>query len=252
MQFRGTGVLWQKERLLNVAAAHLPPSCRKVAWVDADIIFEQPDWIERTSEALDHDFVVQPFTRAVRLGRGNCDDDSATEYESFAAVFVRDPSLARNSRDHGHTGFAWAARRELFERCGLYDASISGGGDHLMAHAFAASIASSPCVHYTFTGAERYAEHFVRWGKLARDMVRGRIGVVPGRILHLWHGDIADRSYAGRERHFRALGFDPDAHLTQDNNGMFEWSADAPADLKAWARDLFPSRKEDGAASSEV
>ena len=246
IQFRGSGVMWQKERLLNVAAARLPPSCRKIAWVDADIIFEETDWIERTSEALESYAVVQPFSQALRLNRENRDDEGAGFYESFASVFVRNPSMAKTSRHHGHTGFAWSARRELFERCGLYDACISGGGDHLMAHAFAASIASSPCVHYTFGGADRYAEHFVRWGKAARDLVGGRIGVVAGQIRHLWHGELAERSYHTRERHFRTLGFDPDAHLKHDENGMFEWSAEAPAELRAWAQNLFASRNEDG------
>lgn len=246
IQFRGPAVMWQKERLLNVAAARLPASCRKIAWVDADILFEEADWMERTSDALERCVVLQPFSEAVRLNRENRDHEGAVFYESFASLFVRDPSIAKTSRNHGHTGFAWAARRELFEQCGLYDACISGGGDHLMAHAFSASIASSPCVHYTFGGADRYAEHFVRWGKGARDFVGGRIGVVPGRIRHLWHGELADRSYSERERHFRTLGFDPDKHLKHDGNGMFEWSPDAPAELKAWAEGLFPGRNEDG------
>src|SRR5690348_10790032 len=34
----GRDVMWQKERLLNVAIAGLPAGCRKVAWLDADIL----------------------------------------------------------------------------------------------------------------------------------------------------------------------------------------------------------------------
>ena len=58
----------------------------------------------------------------------------------------------------------------------------------------------------------------------ARDIVNSRMGVVPGRILHLWHGDLADRRYADREREFRRLGLDPKAHLRHDENGLWEWS----------------------------
>src|SRR5262245_39618201 len=32
LHLRGSGIMWQKERLLNLAIAHLPDSCRKVAW----------------------------------------------------------------------------------------------------------------------------------------------------------------------------------------------------------------------------
>ena len=67
LQLRGTGVMWQKERLLNIAAARLPKSARKVGWFDADIVFKEPDWLERTSHALDRYAVVQPFSHAVRL-----------------------------------------------------------------------------------------------------------------------------------------------------------------------------------------
>src|SRR5262245_14756207 len=38
----GRDVMWQKERLLNVAIAGLPAECRKVAWLDADVLFENP------------------------------------------------------------------------------------------------------------------------------------------------------------------------------------------------------------------
>ena len=38
LKLRGRDILWQKERLLNVAFQALPSSCDKVAWVDCDVI----------------------------------------------------------------------------------------------------------------------------------------------------------------------------------------------------------------------
>ncbi|NJM54582.1 MAG: hypothetical protein HC841_00420 [Verrucomicrobiae bacterium] len=55
-------VLWQKERLLNLAIARLPPSVTKVAWVDADILFLDPDWAYRAEEMLDEHPVIQLFS----------------------------------------------------------------------------------------------------------------------------------------------------------------------------------------------
>jgi hypothetical protein len=253
LQVRGDGTMWQKERLLNVAAARLPSSCRKVGWFDADIVFKEPDWLERTCEALDRYVVVQPFSQAVQLRRGNRDDGSGNFHESFASMFVRNPRQARTAVGwrHGHTGYAWAARRDLFEQCGLYDACLNGGADHLMAHAFTAAMARSPCVVQTFAQSPLYADHFFRWGVTARDVVGSSLGVVPGRILHLWHGDVVDRRYDLLRRQFSTLGFDPDKHLRHDSNGMLEWTANAPEDLKAWARDLFHSRNEDGEDAAE-
>src|SRR5262245_25462823 len=48
IRVRGNGLMWQKERLLNIAIANLPPSCTKVAWLDCDILFEDHAWLQRT------------------------------------------------------------------------------------------------------------------------------------------------------------------------------------------------------------
>lgn len=42
IQISGGAVLWQKERLLNVALQALPSSCHKVAWLDCDIFLTLP------------------------------------------------------------------------------------------------------------------------------------------------------------------------------------------------------------------
>ena len=46
-QIRGDAVLWQKEKLLNLALRAIPPECRKVAWLDCDIIFDDPQWSQK-------------------------------------------------------------------------------------------------------------------------------------------------------------------------------------------------------------
>jgi hypothetical protein len=253
MQFRGSDVMWQKERLLNVAVSRLPESCTKVGWFDADLIFKEPDWLERTSEALEKYVVVQPFSHAVRMHRDNADDGTGHLYESFASHFVRDPRPARTMlfNAHGHTGFAWAARRDFVAECGFYDACLTGSGDHLMAHAFAAAVGRSPCMPHMIGPSKAYWNHFVRWAVKARDAVGGKLGVVPGRILHLWHGDVGDRRYAQLNKQFMTFGFDPDAHIRVSPDGLWEWSG-APEHMRQWARQLFNTRNEDGEQSRPV
>ena len=249
LRMRSDNVLWHKERLLNLAAASLPAECTKIAWCDNDILFDDPRWLERTSEALDRHMVVQPFNSCNWLARGETGyPASGGTYESFAHCFVRAPNLARASKyvQHGHTGFAWAAQRELFEAGGLYDHAPVGGGDHLMAHAFAGGMIHSPCLKAMLGRETAFAKHFWKWAVKARDLVKGRIGYVPGSVLHLWHGDLTNRGYATRDRQLRALGFDPERHLTTSENGLIEWSAEAPAELRAWVEENFERRKEDG------
>jgi len=253
IQLRGRGVMWQRERLLNIAAASLPDSCRKIAWIDADVLFERNDWPRLTSEALDEHMVVQLFSHAIRLNRDNCEDATTTADESFASCFTVNPALSGSEdfHEHGHTGYAWAARRELFEQCGVYDACLTGSNDHLMAHVFAGASMTTPCIANTIGPSRPYAEHFVRWARQAARLVRRRLGVVPGTIRHLWHGDLVDRRYWILDQQFKSTGFDPDAHLRLDDNGLFEW-ADAPPSMRAWASRMFETRNEDGTAAREA
>src|SRR5262245_13466239 len=53
VRLHGGAVLWQKERLLNVALKALPETCRKVAWLDCDIIFQSDDWVGSAGRLLD-------------------------------------------------------------------------------------------------------------------------------------------------------------------------------------------------------
>jgi hypothetical protein len=67
VQLRGGDILWQKERLLNLALQALPDSCRKVACVDCDVVFAADDWAQRTSRLLDQFVLVQPFSHVHRM-----------------------------------------------------------------------------------------------------------------------------------------------------------------------------------------
>jgi hypothetical protein len=72
---RGRDVLWQKERLLNIALNVLPDSCRKVVWLDCDIIFQGDDWPRRTSLLLERFKMVQPFSHVYLLSQDLVPDE---------------------------------------------------------------------------------------------------------------------------------------------------------------------------------
>src|SRR5277367_5771091 len=38
IRLRTTDIMWQKERLLNIALDHLPEKCKKVVWLDCDVL----------------------------------------------------------------------------------------------------------------------------------------------------------------------------------------------------------------------
>jgi len=255
VRVRGNGLIWQKERMLNLALTYLPSDCRKIVWLDADLIFESDDWLASTSAALEKHVVVQPFDRSVWLPKGHTryrgeSQPGGEMRESFASCYRRDPLLSRHEIyvNHGHTGFAWAARRDFLDACRLYDSSITGGGDHLMAHVFAGAL-SSPCIAKMIGEGHAYARHFNDWAVRADKLCQGRLGCVPGTVFHLWHGELEKRRYAERTREFKDYDFDPDRDIRIDENGLWEW-AEASLALRSLDAAGFHSRDEDGADAS--
>ena len=75
--------------------------------------------------------------------------------------------------------------------------------------------------------------------------VRGRIGALPGRILHLWHGETANRRYVERNRELASFGFDPARDLVRDERGLWKWGRQCRP-LAVWAKNYFALRREDG------
>lgn len=246
LRLRGRDVMWQKERLLNLAIAALPPSVTKVAWLDADVLFERDDWAEATAAALEKSPVVQPFDSVIRLPPGHLEFQGLGDgWPSFAAIYVRDPHIALggNFDAHGHTGFAWAARRDWIERHGLYDACIAGSGDHMMAHSFVGDW-DSACVQRIIGPANAHRAWFARWSAAVYGDIRARLGVVEGRLLHLWHGEMARRRYVLRNRELADFDFDPGQDLVLGGSGCWEWTGRGER-IRDWASAYFAQRAED-------
>jgi hypothetical protein len=242
LRVRSKSVLWQKERLLNRLIVSLPDVFQKVAWVDADVLFSSPSWIVDASDALDDYPVVQLFTylqqRDDRLG-----GDGMDTLESYASLYQRDPDRALGPTyfHHGHTGVAWAGRRDWLERYGLYDSCLSGTGDHLMAHAFVGDWQPG-CLGI---GQGPAYLHFVQWCERVYPSLRARLGVVPSQATSLWHGPLSARDYYGAVCSMRNLGFDPQTDLQLNEDGCWEWSSDKPK-LHRWTHEYFFRRREDG------
>lgn len=91
----------------------------------------------------------------------------------------------------------------------------------------------------------RQGEHYLAWARPYFATVRGRIGYIPGRALHLWHGEVKDRQYGERDRALQAFEFDPFSDIALDPNGCWRWNSDK-RQLHAFVRHYFESRNEDG------
>lgn len=252
IRIRARTLLWQKERLLNLAASWLPRACRYVAWLDCDILFDNGNWISDLLRVLRRNKVAQVFESCLRLRQGNQIGTTPDCAESFAAVMQRQPQLLDAGRYdvHGHTGYGWAMHRDIFDTVGLYENAISGSADHFMAHAIFGDY--NFCIRNALKHDPRQIEHLQDWGRRFHEQVQGSLGVVPGQIRHLWHGDTNDRRYFLRMHEITDLGYDPWTDLHVAPGAPLEWAADMnKPGLKQYFADYFASRREDGMTTQE-
>ncbi|HEX8955756.1 MAG TPA: hypothetical protein VF798_05760 [Burkholderiaceae bacterium] len=249
LQIRCETLVWQKERLLNLAAGWLPPQCQYVAWLDCDILFKRKRWARDLVRVLQTQQVAQVFETCVRLKQGDERGGKPDIVESFASVMARQPDLLNAGRydTHGHTGYGWAMRRALFDEIGLYEEAVSGSADHFMAHAIYGVYGF--CVHNALKHDPVQIGHFRAWADRFHARVRGSLGVVRGEIEHLWHGELEHRRYFLRMHDITERGFDPYTDLAMKTDMPLEWhpAMEKPS-LRDYFNEYFRSRKEDGGA----
>jgi hypothetical protein len=247
-------VLWQKERLLNVALQHLPAHVEYVAWLDCDVIFERPDWHLAAASELRHHPVIQLFGSRSDLPRDHSHGNQPTTVVMTQCSVAKHVSTGFSSTDGPASpearltwnvdyGFAWAARRELLDRHGFYDAMVMGGGDLAMACAAFGTTAAAARVERL---NEAHCRHYESWAAAFYRDVVAHVGYIEGRIFHLWHGERFRRRYLQRHVEFARMAFDPRTDLHINETGAFEWS-DGRDDLNHFAVEYFRSRREDGA-----
>jgi hypothetical protein len=247
VQRRGRDVLWQKERLLNLALAVLPPSCAAVAWLDADVVFAEADWAAATLAALDRFALLQPFS-VVHDAEGPVapgDGWGPPTRRSLGRVLVDgaiEPTQVATARLAGEfrctAGLAWAARRETLDRHGLYDAAIVGGGDRAIVCAALGEWAGLREQHAL--GPRQWA-HYLAWAGPFHAAIRGQVGCVAGALLNLHHGARSARNYAGRHAGLARFGLDPAVDLARDEGGCWRWNTDRP-DLHGYVREYLQGR----------
>ncbi|MEM9756283.1 MAG: hypothetical protein AAF914_09825 [Pseudomonadota bacterium] len=220
-------LMWQKERLLNIAIAALPPDVDRVAWIDADLIFRASDWVHRADALLDRYPVVQLFDRIVML-------DAAGQ-----PVAARRSFGATRGAFYGAPGGAWAAQRRVVS-AGLLDFDILGGGDYLAALAW--------CQRWKPNHLSSYPKPMIRaflaWAKSQQPLVGGQVGCVPGDVFHLYHGKVENRRYQTRSEILMAADFDPHIDIAKDSAGIWRWASDKPA-LRVEVKRYFDGRRED-------
>ena len=249
IRIAGGDVMWQKERLLNLALDALPANCRCVVWVDCDVIFEDDDWAARTSRRLDDCALVQPFNFAYRTTAGWLPGNGPSGAEEWRAIpFLIESGMsvdtclgANASSINACHGYAWAARRELLEAHRFYDACIIGGADSAIVRAAYGRLGAA--AHFQKMN-DRRTEHFNAWARPFAIAAAESVGSIGGRVFHLWHGPFANRRYTLRFGDFHRFAFDPSTDIAVDDSGAWRWNTDKP-EMHDHVRSYFAQRRED-------
>jgi len=234
--------LWVKENLLNIGVKTLLPSDWKaVAFCDADIEFDNPNFAIDTLKVLNG-------TRDIVQMHSHCVDmdiklDPMNIFNSFGFQYTnkrRYTSYNKNILMHYfHPGFNVAMTRKTYEQLGgLYEFGILGSGDN---HLFL-SVVQNGIKSVNVNTSQGYKNSILEYQERCKGL---KLGYVPGVIKHYFHGAKKNRKYAERWQILVKHQYDPFLHLQVDDNGLFTPSKHCPKELLDDIFNYFVERNED-------
>lgn len=241
LQIRTNSEAWIKENMINLAVRHLlPRDWKYLAWVDADVFFQDPNWAQETLHQLQHWPVVQPWQQCLDLGfHGNV----LQMHQSFGWMHqtgIRKQRWTGEPYTYAHSGFAWACTRAFWEQIGgLLDIAILGSADHHMAWAMIGDVDST--IHRAMPPS--FYRLCREWQDRAIRVTHKQVGFVNGRIEHQFHGPKNRRFYRERWQILIDHKYDPDRDIIRDDQGIVQLCS--KPDLEQAIRVYNRSRFED-------
>ena len=241
VQLRGNTELWHKENLLDIGMKRF--DWDKAAYADSDIAWAREDFAEETLRQLDHYHVVQMFGMVY---------DMDPHYElqgGVAQSYVN--NWFQRGRNHylkterqytkvGAPGYAWAFRRDAFEKLGgLYSSAILGSGDYYMADA----MCGNEIAELTDEMHPGYLASAEAWRQKALKL-NENIGFVSGTIFHHFHGARVNRGYNWRNNILIEHQYNPETDIRYDTRGLIVLNDNKPR-LRDAIRGYFRQRSED-------
>jgi hypothetical protein len=249
IKFKAKSELWYKENLINVAVQHLPADWEYVAWIDADIEFQNKDWAQETIEQLQTYKIVQLFSHAIDLGPK---EETMQVHTGFCYLYVNGVEM-NNYRPgtpyrNGHTGYAFAMTKNTYnDMGGLLEIGILGSGDAHMCMAWIGQVKRTlnSKLH------KNYKEICIAYEERCERHIKRNIGYVNGTILHAYHGRKHDRAYSSRWIILIENAFDPLRDIKKDNNNLWQLE-DNKSRLRDDIRRYFRQRNEDSITMDDV
>lgn len=239
LQLRTEIPIWHKENMINIGIKKLLPSNWKaVAWIDADLEFENSTWAKDTLKVLNGcKDIVQLFSHAVDMNKNK---EAMNIFTSFGYQYTK-KNPYKIGLNFWHPGFAWACTRKAYDKMGgLYEMAILGSGDNIIA----LSLINQGLNSINPKSTKNYKNTILEFQSRVRNL---RLGYVPGIIRHHYHGSKKNRKYIERWEILVKHDYDPIHHLTIDNieTKCLIPSANFPAQMIMDIYTYFQERNED-------
>lgn len=222
-------LIWQKEPLLNLALSQCETEF--FAWIDDDVVIQDPRWFDIAAEKLDHCSAVQLFSQVRYLNK-----DDRMILHNKAAVW----NLNENGDRNGSPGGAWMCRTDELRTLGGFPTHCPvGAGDQSV---------------FCLMSGQSEAEYTLRFGKgyqqadneyLERAKYSRGVDYVDCDAIHIWHGDREHRQYIKRHTILASNNYSKRMTIIAEN-GLMEWAEGTSETLKDDVARYFEDRREDG------
>ena len=208
---RANSYMFHKENLLRILETRIPSEYTKLAFIDADIMFDNINWYSWASKLLDEYDIVHPFE--------NCHWLDLT----YTQKILTRTTIIKMSTDKAydwnyHPGFAWCFRRDWYNKIGFYDKGFTGSGDVIFG-LFIKKVKITDPLLASKTSEKTIQEYFKN-----NENYIIKSTYIPGvNIYHLYHGSRKNRQYSIRHT---ILGFvidDIDTLVRINKDGVYEW-----------------------------
>ena len=234
LRVRSDSCLFYKEQLYNLLVPKIPEQYTKLIFIDADIIFDNPHWVDMISKSLDKYDVVQPFENAIWTGSYY----GSTLRVAKSLFFAIKTNVNENDLPYYHTGFSFAmTRKYLTSIGGFFDKCIIGGGDSSFTSLFYK-------VPLQYAYAKSIRTEYCTWLENARQVPK-KFTYLPMTVTHLYHGSIENRQYIARHQLLDAIESWDDAIYT-NQDGVYELK---DKDMNDIMKRYFVLRREDDVQS---
>lgn len=200
-------VMFHKENLYRILETKLPRKYKKLAFLDCDILFDDPKWYSKVSKLLDEYDVVQPFETAHWM------DLTYTQLELSRKTVL---GMKTHTWDFNyHPGFAWCMTREWYNYNGFFDYAVSGSGDTLSTAAWMKK--KFPPGFQSLPKALRY--EYSKFLNKSCPKITYLKGV---NVFHLYHGSRNNRQYSVRHKMLEINHSITDL-VKKNPDGVYEW-----------------------------